>query len=631
MENEGVMALPQAQAAPQMGGLDSLAPFSAAQEVYRSLGPQEFSREALSAGAEVDPKSVSDLLEEVQAAGLTADEIDAIKDLLRQVFEEPGNYAEVRERLIKEGAPEDLLPETFDLEFFTTLQLAIEQVRPALQKFANGGIAELPLMQQLAQEMQNMGRNGDTMLAHITPSEARMLQREGGSGTINPYTGLPEFFLKSIFKGISKAVKGVVNGVKKFAKSTVGRLIITVAAGALLGPAAAGFLGATSTAAVTAISAGVGSFTSGLAAGDGFKRSFTSGITSAALAYGGSALFGGAEAMAPGSSTMPGVDPTKSFGENVGNTFDYYKQKVSNFLTPGSATTATSPTPTAQQLIDTTDYAMAGDVPTGAQVAAPEMSLGTSKYALNQSPLPAQGIGGTAPITPTPTAQAAGAGFTDRLSSFVKDPSLAGFRDTFLVNPNATTTLGKYTPALLTGTAIMGAAGGFKGTPAEENPLFNRAYSGMDYMRDNPELFNQQVAGPLYSDPSIFNVPTTGREGYGARIPRRAPPVYMPPANTLTNMPGGVPQPYNTASLYNIPMIPPGMKKGGDPSKFPRKNGHINGPGTGTSDDIPAMLSDGEFVFTAKAVRNAGGGSRRKGAAKMYKLMKALEKGPVKE
>jgi hypothetical protein len=62
---------------------------------------------------------------------------------------------------------------------------------------------------------------------------------------------------------------------------------------------------------------------------------------------------------------------------------------------------------------------------------------------------------------------------------------------------------------------------------------------------------------------------------------------------------------------------------------FPRKNGAINGPGTGTSDDIPAMLSDGEFVFTAKSVRNMGGGSRRKGAAKMYKLMKMLEGGPV--
>ena len=34
--------------------------------------------------------------------------------------------------------------------------------------------------------------------------------------------------------------------------------------------------------------------------------------------------------------------------------------------------------------------------------------------------------------------------------------------------------------------------------------------------------------------------------------------------------------------------------------------GEIEGPGTGTSDSIPAMLSDGEFVFTAKAVKQLG-------------------------
>ena len=59
--------------------------------------------------------------------------------------------------------------------------------------------------------------------------------------------------------------------------------------------------------------------------------------------------------------------------------------------------------------------------------------------------------------------------------------------------------------------------------------------------------------------------------------------------------------------------------------EFPRKTGEINGPGTGTSDDIPAMLSDGEFVFTAKAVRNAGGGSRREGAKRMYQMMNTLD------
>jgi len=69
--------------------------------------------------------------------------------------------------------------------------------------------------------------------------------------------------------------------------------------------------------------------------------------------------------------------------------------------------------------------------------------------------------------------------------------------------------------------------------------------------------------------------------------------------------------------------------------EFPRRNGQIAGPGTERSDDIPAMLSDGEFVVNAKAVRGLGDmmGSegdktdqRREGARAMYALQKMGEK-----
>lgn len=45
----------------------------------------------------------------------------------------------------------------------------------------------------LAEQLRQMGRGRDTMLAHITPEEADMLLQAGGSGSINPQTGLPEF------------------------------------------------------------------------------------------------------------------------------------------------------------------------------------------------------------------------------------------------------------------------------------------------------------------------------------------------------------------------------------------------------------------------------------------------------
>ena len=48
------------------------------------------------------------------------------------------------------------------------------------------------------------------------------------------------------------------------------------------------------------------------------------------------------------------------------------------------------------------------------------------------------------------------------------------------------------------------------------------------------------------------------------------------------------------------------------------EDGEVEGPGTGTSDSIPALLSDGEFVFTAKAVKNIG-------VDKLRKMMKKAE------
>jgi len=70
-----------------------------------------------------------------------------------------------------------------------------------------------------------------------------------------------------------------------------------------------------------------------------------------------------------------------------------------------------------------------------------------------------------------------------------------------------------------------------------------------------------------------------------------------------------------------------GFKKGGIPEiDYRDKGGFVPPIGRKErADDIPAMLSNNEFVFTANAVRNAGGGSVKEGAKKMYALMKKLE------
>jgi hypothetical protein len=81
--------------------------------------------------------------------------------------------------------------------------------------FAEGGDVGRGLgsiaMKGYAQEMAQKGRFGDTMLAHISPEEAQMLQAAGGAGTINPETGLPEYFSwRKILKGVAKVAPFVV-------------------------------------------------------------------------------------------------------------------------------------------------------------------------------------------------------------------------------------------------------------------------------------------------------------------------------------------------------------------------------------------------------------------------------------
>jgi len=68
------------------------------------------------------------------------------------------------------------------------------------------------------------------------------------------------------------------------------------------------------------------------------------------------------------------------------------------------------------------------------------------------------------------------------------------------------------------------------------------------------------------------------------------------------------------------------LRVGGMPAEMDlRKGGFVPLGKKERADDVPARLSKNEFVFTAKAVKNAGGGDVRKGAKRMYKIMNQLE------
>jgi hypothetical protein len=68
------------------------------------------------------------------------------------------------------------------------------------------------------------------------------------------------------------------------------------------------------------------------------------------------------------------------------------------------------------------------------------------------------------------------------------------------------------------------------------------------------------------------------------------------------------------------------LRMGGMPAEMDlRKGGFVPLGKKERADDVPARLSKNEFVFTAKAVRTAGGGDIRKGAKRMYQIMNQLE------
>ena len=239
MANEGIMAapLPMQKQQPPQGYVSSLDAYNAASSAMQETNPQAFGEYKSAIGS-----SLSKL-------NLKPSEIEAFITLLEYMMQYPDQYGEVIRVGIEEGAIEEGdFPAEFDQGFITTMLAALNEQRiqqaqnvspeamgPGPQEpmaMKSGGLADA------ARALQSKGRNSDTMLAHINPQEAQMLRRAGGLGTINPYTGLPEYFsLKSVWKAVTAPVKAVVNVVKDVAKSPIGKIALGIGLTMALGPA----------------------------------------------------------------------------------------------------------------------------------------------------------------------------------------------------------------------------------------------------------------------------------------------------------------------------------------------------------------------------------------------------------
>ena len=164
----------------------------------------------------------------------------------------------------------------------------------------------------------------------------------------------------------------------------------------------------------------------------------------------------------------------------------------------------------------------------------------------------------------------------------------------------------------------------FKSKPKPDFDEFASTFGDVDKIKSNPDMFNKVFDAyeklPTASTFSnILNSPITpyvSQFGITALLAKMA-----------------ADQAEDARTFYNPDENPYFAAKGGGiqgfamgTPKFPRMTGDISGPGTGTSDSIPAMLSDGEHVLTKQEVSQIGGGDNDLGHQRLYAAREGLRK-----
>ena len=556
--------------------------------------------------------------------------------------------------------------------------------------------ANAPMAEQ-AIALAAEGRGDDTALAHLRPGEVvlppeafedpefeRVVQQRFeeldidphqavvglGIASLNPITGLEEFgFFKKIAKSVKKVVKKVVKPLAKVAQFIPGPwqpiaalankafTVYDVAKGranplALLtvaGPAATGGSIGSNISNIT--KAGGGNFFSGIGAGlTGTGAALKSGIGNL-ISSPVDTLFGGAAgnkgipgllktATYSGEAMVPGAAATGSVlnpGQLPGAPTGMVGRGLTTAAGLGGAGMAGAPeqyqiqsgdtlSQIAQQYGVSVEEMMANNphitdpnmiiagqmlnVPGGQMMAGTGAAAGTG------------GIGGLI-----------SGGGADGVGNYgVVGDLLGGFTDKLGIT--------NYGGAAGGTGAAGGGGGGFGG-----KDLAAMGLAGLLGKLAYDEAKNSKGVAQT----PLTSMNAAGRYNIEAEIARRtggeAPnPVEfgLLPANTFPTLSGGRPTPPPTEAegmRYGGPVM--SYADGGNVSmeEFQRMVGDIEGPGTEVSDDIPAMLSDGEFVMTGQAVRGAGafemkkdGGiitleplgeeSREKGTKLMYDMMK---------
>ena len=489
-----------------------------------------------------------------------------------------------------------------------------------------GGLAAI------AQELASKGRGGDTMLAHINPEEAGILKALGGSGTINPETGLPEYF--KVFGIDLNPKKGM-----KFNFGPLGNVKIGRKSSDLLLAAAAGYAGASGFMGLDPASAGMyyGGFR-GLASGNlqegimaglsayGMGRGFQSygvgtpaGPTGPTPTAPGSDLSGGTAGVESGTVTsanvpvgaenpLAGIEYMNTTGINPLEGSQY----INTIQTPGDITAASQaaeatragfPLSEFDQAIQDAVYGPGGPgVP--ADVAAygdtPYKSFGQTAAAPTSAQIAAQER-----VLYNPLSDPEAGGFSDLGAPFeyqaVSPQNAAATAPDGFLARNLPAGAQKYTPDFLldaSGTTL--AAGTVLGSSLISGQQERAAFAAQQAAAQRAEE-EEKRKNLAFFESTLGQVPTRmGRSG-GLMSLAKGGMAYMEAGGTTG--PTGVPR-------------------------------DVTGTGDGMSDSVPATiegvqearLADGEFVIPADVVADIGNGSSNAGSKKLYDMMDRIRK-----
>jgi hypothetical protein len=482
---------------------------------------------------------------------------DAIK-LLEFAINNPDKYSQIREAAIKDGyVSADQIPEQFDPVFLVSILVALYGLQDRLKQrgYARGGLAVA------GRRLAAQGRGGDSMLAHINPREAEMLERMGGAGTINPNTGLREYK-----GGIGKIFSAILPIALNFIAPGIG--------GAIGGAISEGLGLGLSSAATAALGAGVIGAGAGALGGGGLKGALMGGLTSGIMNYAlGPAGLG---LTGPGGTVSKMTDSLGLTGEN--GLFG------SGTVTDAGASTASSTTaPPADSLTSYQDYqaeVAAGKAEPGQM--SPPLSANAVAQNAGSSPSTFATTGGTAD---NPTAMSG-------TSTGAASPSKSVINNLMgTVKDSGVGSLLKYAPLVM-------AAGS----------LFNQP----------PQV--QQAVGTLSpSQQEYFNRPgiSWDWDKIQSDADRNNMSLSQYLASNWNGLTGGQ---YNNQTASNDQAT----AKAAHGGALNRIAYLAKGSGSGRDDTINARLSDGEYVMDAETVALLGDGSNDEGARRLDEMRKQI-------